>query len=160
MGKQPLSGFFYKKKNLKLPRYSLDLFRCKDCDLVQIINKFSVKKMYGKHYGYETSKSSLMVKHLNEKVFRLKKKGYLKKGNSVLDIGSNDGTFLNLIGKNYIRYGVDPSGTKFKKNYKKIKLINAFFSKRKIKPKKTKFDLITSFAIFYDVEIQIDFVLI
>lgn len=152
LGKQPLSGFFYKKKNLKLPRYSLDLFRCKDCDLVQIINKFSVKKMYGKHYGYETSKSSLMVKHLNEKVFRLKKKGYLKKGNSVLDIGSNDGTFLNLIGKNYVRYGVDPSGTKFKKNYKKIKLVNAFFSKKKIKPKNTKFDLITSFAIFYDVE--------
>ena len=110
---------FFTKKNLKLPRYSLDLFRCKDCDLVQIINKFSVKKMYGKHYGYETSKSSLMVKHLNEKVFRLKKKGYLKKKNSVLDIGSNDGTFLNLIGKNYVRYGVDPSGTKFKKKLQK-----------------------------------------
>ena len=60
------------------------------------------------------------------------KKGVLKKGNSVLDIGSNDGTFLNLIGKNYVRYGVDPSGTKFKKNYKKIKLVNAFFSKKKL----------------------------
>ena len=152
LGKQPLSGFFYKKKNLKLPKYSLDLFQCRDCDLVQIINKFSIKKMYGKHYGYETSKSSLMIKHLKEKVFRFKKKGYLRKGNSVLDIGSNDGTFLNLIGKSYYRYGVDPSGIKFKKNYKKIKLVNAFFSEKKIKPKNTKFDLITSFAIFYDVE--------
>ena len=56
LGKQPLSGFFYKKKNLKLPRYSLDLFRCKDCDLVQIINKFSVKKMYGKHMDMKPQK--------------------------------------------------------------------------------------------------------
>ena len=102
LGKQPLSGFFYKKKNLKLPKYSLDLFKCKDCDLVQIINKFSVKKMYGKHYGYETSKSSLMVKHLNEKVFRLKKKGYLKKGNSVLDIGSNVGNLLSHFKNKYL----------------------------------------------------------
>ena len=152
LGKQPLSGFFYKKKNLKLPKYSLDLFQCKDCGLVQIINKFSVKKMYGSHYGYETSKSSLMVNHLKEKVIRFKKKGYLRKKNFVLDIGSNDGTFLNLIGKSFNRYGIDPSGAKFKKNYKKMKLINSFFSKKKIKPKDTKFDLITSFAIFYDVE--------
>ena len=93
-----------------------------------------------------------MANHLKEKVYKFKKKGYLKIKNSVLDIGSNDGTFLNLIGKSFKRYGVDPSGTKFKKKYKKIKLINAFFSKKKIKPKDTKFDLITSFAIFYDVD--------
>ena len=30
--------------------------------------------MYGKHYGYETSKSSLMINHLKEKVSRFKKK--------------------------------------------------------------------------------------
>ena len=78
----------------------------------------------------------------------------------MLDIGSNDGTFLNLIGKNYVRYGVDPSGTKFKKNYKKIKLVNAFFSKKKLNLKIQNLIWITSFAIFYDVENPIDFVLI
>ena len=152
LGKQPLSGFFYKKKNKNLPKYSLDLFQCKICNLVQIKNEFNIKKMYGKHYGYETSKSALMVTHLKEKISRFKKKGYLKSRNSIIDIGSNDGTFLNLIGKQYKRFGVDPSGLKFKENYKNIKLINSFFSKKNIYPKNSKFDLITSFAIFYDVE--------
>tara|TARA_B100001063_G_scaffold222431_1_gene228895 strand:- start:2376 stop:3620 length:1245 start_codon:yes stop_codon:yes gene_type:complete len=152
IGDQPLSGFFYKKIHKKLPKYSLDLFQCKVCGLVQIKNKFNVKKMYGQHYGYETSKSKLMVNHLKEKVHRFKKKGYFKKGNSIIDIGSNDGTFLNLIGDKNIRYGVDPSGKKFADNYRKITLINNFFSRKKIKPKNIKFDMITSFAIFYDVE--------
>ena len=152
IGKQPLSGFFYKKINKKLPKYSLDLYQCKVCGLVQIKNEFDIKKMYGKHYGYETSKSKLMVDHLQEKVSRFKKEGFFKKRDSIIDIGSNDGTFLNLIGDKNIRYGVDPSGKKFADNYHKITLIDKFFSRKIIKSKNTKFDLITSFAIFYDVE--------
>ena len=152
IGEQPLSGFFHKKIKKKLPKYSLDLFQCKICGLVQIKNEFNIKKMYGQHYGYETSKSKLMVNHLKEKVYRFKKNGYLKKGNYILDIGSNDGTFLNLIGDKNIRYGVDPSGKKFSDNYHNITLVDNFFSSKFIKPQNTKFDLITSFAIFYDVE--------
>ena len=56
--------------------------------------------------------------------------------------------------------GVDPSIKKFKKNYKPfIHTINNFFSKKNIlnflnkkKIQEKKFDLITSFAIFYDIE--------
>ena len=57
-------------------------------------NEFNIKRMYGKHYGYETSKSALMVKHLKEKILRFRKKGYLKSRNYVIDIGSNDGVGL------------------------------------------------------------------
>ena len=38
IGKQPLSGFFYKKKKKNLKKFSLDLFKCSDCDLVQLNN--------------------------------------------------------------------------------------------------------------------------
>ena len=156
IGKQPLSGFFYKKKKKNLKKFSLDLFKCSDCDLVQLNNKVKISKMYGAHYGYQTSISKLMIDHLKEKAQRLKKSKIIQKQNKILDIGSNDASFLRLIGNNFDLYGIDPSAKKFKKYYKGIKLIPNFFSKKNviksIKNPDIKFDLISSFAIFYDVE--------
>ena len=156
IGKQPLSGFFYSKKKTNLDKYSLDLYKCSSCQLVQLNNPADTKKMYGNHYGYKTSVSTMMISHLREKVKRLKINKLIKKGNNILDIGSNDASFLKLLGKNYNLYGIDPSAKKFKREYKKMKLITNFFSKKNIlkniKNKNIKFDLISSFAIFYDVE--------
>ena len=156
IGKQPLSGFFYSKKKKNLKKYSLDLYRCSKCNLVQLNNTVNIKKMYGRHYGYKTSVSKMMISHLKEKVERLKNSKILKIKNNVLDIGSNDASFLKLLKKNLNLYGIDPSAKKFKKEYKGMKLIPEFFSKKNIfkhtKNKNIKFDLISSFAIFYDVE--------
>ncbi len=156
IGKQPLSGFFYLKKKTNLKKYSLDLYRCSNCNLVQLNNSANIKMMYGKHYGYKTSVSKMMVSHLKEKVKRLKKNKFLKIRNNILDIGSNDATFLKLFGKKNNLYGIDPSAQKFQKEYKGMKLIPNFFSKKNIinftKNNDIKFDLISSFAIFYDVE--------
>ena len=156
IGKQPLSGFFYLRKETNLPKYSLDLYKCSNCSLVQLNNSSDTKKMYGSHYGYKTSVSKMMVSHLREKIKRLKKYKIIKKGNNLLDIGSNDASFLKLLGKNCNLYGVDPSAKKFKKEYKGMKLITDFFSKKNIlkniKNENIKFDLISSFAMFYDVE--------
>lgn len=156
IGKQPLSGFFYPNKKKKLEKYSLDLHKCPKCHLVQLSNLANTKKMYGSHYGYKTSVSKMMLLHLKEKIQRLKKFKFIKKGNNILDIGSNDASFLKLLGNNYNLYGIDPSANKFKNNYKNMKLITDFFSKKNVlknfKNKDIKFDLISSFAIFYDVE--------
>jgi NDP-4-keto-2,6-dideoxyhexose 3-C-methyltransferase len=156
IGKQPLSGFFYSTKKNNLGKYSLDLYECSKCKLIQLNNPANTKKMYGTHYGYKTSVSKMMVSHLKEKVNRLRRNKIINKGNNILDIGSNDASFLKLLGKNYNLYGVDPSAQKFKKEYKGMKLITNFFSKKNIlkhiKNKNIKFDLISSFAIFYDVE--------
>ena len=156
IGKQPLSGFFYPNKKKKLEKYSLDLHKCPKCHLVQLSNLANTKKMYGSHYGYKTSVSKMMLLHLKEKIQRLKKFKFIKKGNNILDIGSNDASFLKLLGNKYNLYGIDPSAKKFKNNYKNMKLIADFFSKKNVlknfKNKDIKFDLISSFAIFYDVE--------
>ena len=76
-----------------------------------------------------------------------------------MDIGSNDGTFLNFFINSKRLFGADPSAKKYIKSYKKgtnvlceyftKKNLTKFFLKRKIKQK--SFDLITSFAMFYDV---------
>ena len=151
LGKQPLSGIFYKKKQLNLKKYSLDLFRCKKCKLVQLGEKAKTESMFGESYEYSTSLSKLMINHIKKKVQYFKKKKLINNKSNILDIGSNDGTFLNQFKNSNYLLGMDPSAEKFKKNYKKhINVIFNFFSKKNINKDK-KFDLITSFAMFYDV---------
>ncbi len=156
IGKQPLSGFFYSKKMYDLKKYSLDLFQCHFCGLVQLDSRVKKQLMYGEHYGYQTSISDLMISHFKNKIINLKKLNIIKKNDNILDIGSNDATFLKLLGKKYNSWGIDPSAKKFKKNYEGMTLVTDFFSKKNItkksKNKNIKFKLITSFAIFYDVE--------
>ena len=160
IGSQPISSIFHKTEKKNLKKFSLDLFECQNCKLVQFSKSVPIKQMYGLSYGYQTSISNLMLSHLKDKKkFFFKKKKIIRKGISILDIGSNDGSFLNLFDKSFKLFGVDPSSEKFKKLYNKnIYRINSFFSKdtinkflKKNKIQQTNFDLITSFAIFYDI---------
>ena len=157
IGKQPISSIFLKKKKY-IKNYSLDLFQCKFCDLVQLSKIPSLKDMYGPQYGYKTSVSGLMVNHLKKKFNWIKRLKILKKKPNVLDIGSNDGTFLNFFTKYDKRInliGMDPSANAFSGSYnKKIKVVVDFFKNQSVRKylKDTKFSVITSFAMFYDVE--------
>ena len=162
IGLQPISSRTYKSK-IKLKKYPLDLFKCKHCKLIQLSRVAPAKDMYGSGYGYWTGLSPLMINHMKKKVKRLNNSKQLKKFSRVLDIGSSDPTFLNLLRKsknNLDLFAIDPSSAKFKKSFtqKKINLIVDYFSKKKIddylKLKNIslkKFSLITSFAMFYDI---------
>ena len=105
IGYQPISSIFLKNKE-KIKNYSLDLFKCESCDLVQLSKIANLKDMYGPDYGYKTSVSKLMINHLREKFIRFKKLNILRKNSNILDIGSNDGTFLNFFvnKKNNLNY--------------------------------------------------------
>lgn len=159
IGKQPISSLFLKKK-VQIKNYSLDLYKCNHCDLVQLSKIPNLKDMYGADYGYKTSVSKLMVDHLKKKISKLKRFGIFKKKSKILDIGSNDGTFLNFFSKFKNKnelFGIDPSASAFIKNYnKKINIIIDFFNKKNVRKhfidKKKKFSLITSYAMFYDIE--------
>jgi len=157
IGKQPISSHFYQQKKTNLRTYSLDLYECQRCKLVQLKNIPKLDDMYGLNYGYRTSLSPLMINHMKEKADIIKKDKILKKDSNILDIGSNDGTFLNFLSKNkkINLFGMDPSAKKFAQYYDpKINLIVDYFEKKKIKNKISndiKFSLITSFAMFYDI---------
>ena len=156
IGKQPISSHFYKKKMYNLKNYSLDLYICNKCGLVQFKTLPKLDHMYGLNYGYRTSLSPLMINHIKQKYLKITKE-IKNKEIKILDIGCNDGTFLNFFSKKkkISLYGIDPSSEKFKKFHSnKINLIIDYFSKKKIinKYKKIKFDFITSFAMFYDIE--------
>ena len=64
IGKQPISSVFFNKPKAKLKKYSLDLYLCNKCKLVQFNKLPPLDDMYGLTYGYNTSLSPLMVNHM------------------------------------------------------------------------------------------------
>ena len=157
---QPISSVFLEKKNFSLKKYNINLYECRSCKLIQFASLPPLGEMYGQTYGYRTSLSKLMVNHIKKKFDKLIKYKNIKNNLNILDIGSNDGTFLNFFArknKKFKLYGIDPSAEKFKKYYnKRINLITDYFSYENILKKKdikkSKFKLITSFAMFYDID--------
>ncbi len=150
LGVMSFTGIFTSSIKDKVPKGELKLIRCKRCTLLQLQNNFDSNLMYGKNYGYMSSLNKAMEFHLKLKSKYLFNTYKLKKGNSVLDIGSNDGTFLGFFKKNLKLYACDPTIKKFKKYYRKdINLTADFFTGEKFK--NLKFNLITSIAMFYDL---------
>ena len=97
-----------------------------------------------------------MIAHLKEKNRLVK---YVRSQNnvSILDIGSNDGTLLNLFPNRLTKFGVDPTAKKFIKYYQKgVKVIPKIF-KKGIFQKSKKFKIITSVAMFYDLKDPLSF---
>jgi hypothetical protein len=160
LGKQSLTGVFPKNVKDKVTRGPLIVALCKNCSLLQLRHSYNTEELYGLNYGYRSSLNSSMVNHLRNKAITLVKNYKITKKDFIIDIGSNDGTFLNFF-KNYKNLiGVDPTIAKFKKNYnKEITQIEDFFPSNilnsKIKLKKAK--LITSFSMFYDLEDPFEF---
>ena len=156
LGKQSLTGVFPPKKNTNITKGDLSMIICNRCKLLQLQHNFNPDEMYGSNYGYMSSLNKSMVSHLKMKALNLKKKYDLKIKNNILDIGSNDGTFLSYFNNKFKLFGCDPTIKKFKNFYRKdIKQTPLFFSSKHFENK--KFDLITSISMFYDLPDPLDF---
>ena len=150
LGKQTLTGIFPPTKQAKISKGDLSLILCEKCKLLQLANNFNPNEMYGENYGYMSSLNKSMMTHLKLKALNFQNKYKLKSSQNILDIGSNDGTFLSYFNKNFNLFGCDPTIKKFSKYYRKdIIKIPKFFSSNLFKNK--KFKLITSISMFYDL---------
>ena len=153
-----LTGIFPKRQNQKVLHLPFDVVFSKSSKLLQLKHNYNPKLLYGDNYGYLSSLNPVMVDHLKKKSILLKKKIKFKKDFYVLDIGSNDGTFLNFFKGSHL-YGIDPSINRLKKYYKKkINKIPLIFEKGFNLIKKKKFKLITAIAMFYDLKDPEDFI--
>jgi hypothetical protein len=160
LGKQNLTGIFPISKKHKISSGNLDLVLCKNCTLLQLKHSFDINEMYGENYGYMSSLNASMIEHLKNKAKSLIKISKIKKKDIVVDIGSNDGSFLSFFSKKNVLIGVDPTIKKFKKFYREdILKVSDFFSFQKIKKiiGKRKVKLITSISMFYDLEDPVNF---
>lgn len=157
LGNFSLTGTFNKKKNNLDKKTPIELVFSNKSKLLQLAHNYDERKLFGTNYGYRSSLNKSMVSHLKEKKDLLIKTAKPKKNDSILDIGSNDGTLLNLFSNQFKKYGVDPTAKKFIKYYQKdIKIIPKIF-KKGIFNKSKKFKIITSVAMFYDLRDPLNF---
>lgn len=164
LGDQALTGVFPSRLDDPLTRGPLRLVKCVEsggCGLVQLEHSYDLEELYGDNYGYRSGLNRHMVIHLQKRVRKILDLVELRPGDMVVDIGSNDATTLKAFpNKDILRVGIDPTGDKFRKFYTpEITLIPQFFSSAAFRdhfPRK-KPKIVTSFAMFYDLESPLDF---
>ena len=126
--------------------------------LLQLEHNYDNSYLFGSNYGYRSGLNKSMIQHLYTKFHKLDSKLNLKKGDYILDIGSNDGTFLNFFSRKLNKIGCDPSANKFKKYYnKETKILNKNFDNLVASKFKSKFKLVSAIAMFYDLDDPIGF---
>ncbi len=166
LGEQDLTGVFPRNPEEKLSCGPLELVKCHGknaCGLVQLHHSYDSDEIYGFNYGYRSSLNQSMVEHLKAKVDRLVKLAPLAEGDLVLDIGSNDGTLLSFYDASagLTVVGMDPTSAKFRQYYKPhIHVVTDFFAADTFRAKfgDRKAKIVTSIAMFYDLEAPLEFV--
>jgi len=165
LGHQHLQGSFVKPGEIEPPLRQIDLsiVRCdptrdeKACGLLQMEHTVPPAVLYS-NYWYRSGTNQTMRDHLQEIVKSALARHPMKTG-VVLDIGCNDGTLLRAYPDGFERYGVDPSDVaqSGKGDYKVVQDIFPSAELAKVSQGK-KFDVITSIAMFYDLEDPVGFV--
>tara|TARA_B100000700_G_scaffold6667_1_gene7041 strand:+ start:14505 stop:17048 length:2544 start_codon:yes stop_codon:yes gene_type:complete len=152
LGLSPLANNLNYKKNDSNDLYPLDLNFCKQCSNSQLSVVVPPEKMFD-NYFYLSSTSQQFRDHFVDIAKELKSDLKLKNTSVVVDIGSNDGIFLNPLknlGMNAI--GVEPAKNVAKiANSKKLKTLPEYFSNKtvnKIIAKHGKADVVTAFNVF------------
>ena len=146
-GKMPIANGFLKKKEFKNEYFfKLKVAFNSNLSLFQLEKNPNPKKMFNKNYPFYTSSSKFMIRHFRNFSIWIEKKFKIDKNFKILEIGSNDGTFLENF-KKYYHVGIEPSKSVHSVAVKnKINSVNKFFNKSSLKKfikKKIKFNIIT-----------------
>jgi len=99
----------------------------------------------------------MMKEHLEAYNSEIQSKVDLTPGDCVLDIGSNDSTFLSFYPSSLKRVGCDPTGKQFSKYYHGIDLVPDYFTKENIQPLGNKYKVVSSISMFYDLPDPVQF---
>ena len=118
-----------RKLSREMEKQPLILSRCEKCLLLQLRNVTNLIKQY-EDYLYFTKTTKFLSDFYKEVSDRLINKLQLSQNDLVVDIGSNDGTFLNFFQSSGTKaLGVDPSRPACAEAKRKnIEVINAFFN--------------------------------
>jgi SAM-dependent methyltransferase len=164
LGAQYLQGSFVKPGVIMPPSRKLptELVRCdvtnneNGCGLLQLAHTFPPEILYA-NYWYRSGTNATMRNHLRG-VVESALKLVPAKAPAVLDIGCNDGTLLSYYPQSSTLYGVDPSDIALEIGDKATVINTVFPSERAtaVLPE-GKLDIVTSIAMFYDLETPIEF---
>ncbi len=165
LGPQYLQGSFVKpgKEMPSTRKIDCTLVRCNPeedenaCGLLQMEHSVPPEILYAA-YWYRSGTNNTMRHHLKgiaDAVLDLIRK---KDVVSVLDIGCNDGTLLSYYPDKFEKFGCDPSDVAQEVKFAKV-VQDIFPSQELFKLLEGKqLDIITSIAMFYDLENPVEFV--
>jgi len=165
LGPQYLQGSFVKpgKEMPSERKIECTLVRCNPevdenaCGLLQMEHSVPSEILYAS-YWYRSGTNNTMRNHLKDIVDSVLDTIKDEKNPLVLDIGCNDGTLLGFYPKHFIKYGCDPSDVA--QEVKEASVVQDIFpSEHLFKLLEGKrLDIITSIAMFYDLEDPVSFV--
>ena len=166
LGEQYLQGSFIKpgKEMPSTRKIPCTLVRCNPqldenaCGLLQMQHSVPPEILYAA-YWYRSGTNNTMRNHLKgivESVTSIIK----KKDAIALDIGCNDGTLLGYYPAGFMKYGVDPSDIAQEINEANAVVVQDIFPSKKLVEilEGKSLDIITSIAMFYDLENPVEFV--
>lgn len=154
------------EKNIKLAiekrRFPQTIIRCLNCKHIQIKEIIDQTKLWD-NYTYFSNQTKDIENHFKKLATNIVKSYNLKKSDLVIDIGSNDGTFLKMFKNKTKVLGIDPAKTVANYAIKKNKvptIINYFDYKTvlKIKKKYQKAKVLLAFNVFAHTPSMIKFV--
>ena len=146
LGFQPLANNYLKKNQLnkRERKYRLKIGFNVDSKLVSINNPISSKMMFNNKYPYRSSMSKTMLKSFKTLAISINKNFKPKK---ILEIGSNDGSFIKNFSKKKV-IGIEPCSNIEKitkqKGFNTYSLYWNSTSAQKLLKKEGKVDLIYS----------------
>lgn len=153
LGEQYVSNFLAPEQpdGIKAP---LDLVLCKQCSLLQLRHAVPCNAMY-QNYWYRSGTNQTMRDALADIAHTAEQLINLQEGDTVLDIGCNDGTLLaSYQTKDILKIGFDPAENLsiFSSQiadfiYEDFFTAETFERNFKVQPK-----IVTSIAMFYDLE--------
>ena len=106
-GNLPIINSYTKKINLK--KYPVIVSQCEKCLLIHLKYSIPDKFLFPSNYSYLSSHSKEKIKNFKS-IFCIIKKFSKKNDPQILDIGSNDGAFLEVVKKKYPKVlGIEPT---------------------------------------------------
>jgi len=165
LGEQYLQGSFVKPGKEMPPtrKISTSLVRCdpmrdeKACGLLQMEYTIPPEVLYSA-YWYRSGTNNTMRRHLQGIVEEAMTMTGLRQSATVLDIGCNDGTLLAFYPASFTKFGVDPSDVA-QEIKAPINVVQDIFPSEELisRLEGHTFDIITSIAMYYDLEDPIAF---
>ena len=133
-GKMPIANGFIEEKDFSNEFFfNMEVGFSEDISLFQLNEHPKPEKMFNENYPFFTGSSKYMTEHFKKYAGEVKK--YLKTNSKLIEIGSNDGTFLkNFANKEKNILGFEPSKNVANlANSNKIPTLNKFFNTKNVK---------------------------
>lgn len=134
------------------PKVKLELLKCSGCQLVQLSETVNPDLLY-RNFHYRSSITQTMRDALNDIVKSVSERIVLSRGDTVIDIGSNDSTLLRCYPSDLDRLGFEPAlNLAEEARDGGITVVSDYFTYDNLRAVSGKnAQVITAIAMFYDL---------